>query len=211
MARWLIVLCHGIGADGHQLDRLQSSWARAVPNAAFLAPHAPRRRASFALALLPGRLRPRGREWFSLADKALQVQAAGVQSAAARLNALIDAELRRLALPADACALMGYSQGAIVALLAGLRRDIPPRALVSLSGGLSPLEAFEAELHSRVPVLLLHGANDRVVPPRVSERAQRQLVARAIPVTYRPLPATAHEIDEAGISVGAAFIRRMLA
>ena len=37
----LVVLCHGLGADGHDLIDLAPHWSGAVPHAAFAAPDAP--------------------------------------------------------------------------------------------------------------------------------------------------------------------------
>jgi len=40
-ARQLVVLCHGVGADGHDLIDLAPTWSRALPDALFVAPDAP--------------------------------------------------------------------------------------------------------------------------------------------------------------------------
>jgi phospholipase/carboxylesterase len=39
----LVVLCHGLGADGHDLIDLAPTWANALPDAIFAAPDAPDR------------------------------------------------------------------------------------------------------------------------------------------------------------------------
>ena len=122
----LVVLCHGVGADGHDLIDLGPSWSTALPHAAFAAPDAPER---YDMA-------PMGRQWFSLADRTPARLEAGVAVAATALNEFIDAELARLDLPEDAYALMGFSQGAMTALYAGLRRPVPPRAVLAFSGAL---------------------------------------------------------------------------
>ena len=41
--RKLVVLLHGLGADGFDLIDLAPDWGKAVPNALFVAPHAPER------------------------------------------------------------------------------------------------------------------------------------------------------------------------
>src|SRR3546814_4817460 len=42
-AEYLVVLCHGYGADGNDLISLAPHWQRMLPKAAFVAPNAPER------------------------------------------------------------------------------------------------------------------------------------------------------------------------
>ena len=116
-ARQLVVLCHGVGADGHDLIDLAPRWAQALPDAVFVSPDGP----------APYDMAPMGRQWFSLADRRPEVMQAGAQAAAPALLAFIDAELARLGLASDQVALAGFSQGAMMALYAGLRRRPAPR------------------------------------------------------------------------------------
>jgi len=39
--RWLVILLHGLGADGNDLIGLQQYWGRLVPDAEFISPNAP--------------------------------------------------------------------------------------------------------------------------------------------------------------------------
>lgn len=198
----LIVLCHGLGADGHDLIDIAAAWTHAVPHAAFAAPDAP----------FPCDLAPMGRQWFSVADRSPAPMEAGVRRAAGFLNDFIDAELARLALPADAYALMGFSQGAMTALFTGLRRAMPPRAILAYSGALIAPESLAVERSARpVPVLLVHGEDDDVVPVTRSREAEAGLLAAGIPVESLYCPRLGHGIDEAGLSMGALFLQRAFA
>lgn len=192
----LVVLCHGVGAGGHDLIGIADAWAEALPGAAFVAPDAPE----------PYDAAPAGRQWFSLRDRTLSVLERGADRAAASLNPFVDAELARLGLAPDACALMGFSQGAMTVLHAGLRRAGPPRALLAYSGAL--LAPHRLEGLGQVPVLLVHGEADEVVPVSRSRDAERALRAagRAVKALY--LPGLGHAIDEIGLAAGAAFLRR---
>ena len=105
-----------------------------------------------------------GRQWWSVEDRTPAVMEAGVRRAAGFLDAFIDAELARLGLPAEAYALMGFSQGAMTVLFTGLRRPTAPRAILAFSGALVAPESLTAELANRAPVLLVHGEADDVVP-----------------------------------------------
>jgi phospholipase/carboxylesterase len=196
--RQLVVLCHGLGADGHDLIDLAPTWAHALPDAAFAAPDAP----------YPCDMAPMGRQWFSLADRTPARVEAGVRRAAPMLDGFIDAELARLSLPASAYALMGFSQGAMMVLFAGLRRAVAPRAILALSGGLIAPAALQGELANRAPVLLVHGEADEVVPISRSRDAAIALRAAGITVQETYSERLGHGIDDAGLSAGALFLQR---
>jgi len=198
-ARQLVVLCHGVGADGHDLIGLAPTWSHAVPSAAFAAPSAPE----------PYDRDPHGpgRQWFSVADRTPSVMARGVRTAAALLGSFIDAELERLALPATAYVLMGFSQGAMTVLFTGLRRPAAPQAILAYSGALLAPETLESELRNRAPVLLVHGEADDVVPVVRSRDAERDLRAAGVPVEAHYMPGLGHGIDEDGIRRGGVFLR----
>ena len=195
----LVLLCHGVGADGHDLIDLAPHWAQALPHAAFAAPDAPE---AYDMA-------PMGRQWFSLADRTPARLAAGVAAAAAALSGFIDAELARLALPPTAYALVGFSQGAMTALHTGLHRPSPPRAVLAYSGALLAPEALVPR-HGP-PVLLVHGEDDQVVPAERSRTAEQALRAAGVPVETLFCPRLGHGIDEAGLSTGALFLQRAFA
>jgi phospholipase/carboxylesterase len=198
--RQLVVLCHGVGVDGHDLIDLAPTWAAALPHAAFVAPDAPER---YEMA-------PVGRQWFSIADRTPDRLLAGVTAAARALNGFIDAELARLALPPDRYAMMGFSQGAMTVLYAGLRRAVPPRAVLAYSGALIAPDHL-AEITARPPILLVHGEADEVVPVERSRLAERSLRDAGLEVEALFCPGLGHGIDEAGLSIGALFLQRAFA
>jgi phospholipase/carboxylesterase len=196
--RQLVVLCHGLGADGHDLIDLAPTWGKTLPDCAFVAPDAP-----YPCDMMPG-----GRQWFSLFDRTPARLEAGIRLAARSLDCFIDAELDRLALPADAYALMGFSQGAMTVLFTGLRRAAAPRAIMAYSGALIAPEALAGELTNRAPVLLVHGAADEVVPISRSQDAGVALRAAGVPVEETYSDHLGHGIDDAGLTAGALFLQR---
>jgi phospholipase/carboxylesterase len=196
----LVVLCHGVGADGHDLIDLAPGWAPALPHALFAAPDAPER---YDMASM-------GRQWFSIADRTPARLSAGVAAAASALDRFIDAELARLALPADAYALMGFSQGAMTALYAGLRRKVAPRALLAFSGALLAPERL-TQTPARPPILLVHGEDDPTVPVERSRAAERALRAAGFEVETLYVPRLEHGIDPTGMAFGALFLQRAFA
>ncbi|MBV8096678.1 MAG: prolyl oligopeptidase family serine peptidase [Acetobacteraceae bacterium] len=195
----LVVICHGVGANGADLIGLAPAWAWRLPRAVFAAPDAPE----------PHDTAPMGRQWFSIADRNPAKLSAGVRVAAGHLDRFLDAELARLSLSPDAYALVGFSQGAMTALFTGLRRDVPPRGILAYSGALLAPEALEAELRNRAPVLLVHGEADDVVPAFRSREAERALRKAGIPVETLLLPGIGHWLDPAGLEAGLRFLGRV--
>ena len=196
----LVVLCHGLGADGHDLIDLAPSWSHALPDALFVSVDAPLSHDSGF-----------GRQWWSIADRSPPSVEAGVRSAAGFLDAFIDAELARLGLPAEAYALMGFSQGAMTVLFTGLRRAAAPRAILAFSGALIAPERLPAELANRAPVLLVHGQADEVVPVQRSQEAEAALRAAGVPVEAAYVPRLGHGIDDTGLAMGALTLQRAFA
>jgi phospholipase/carboxylesterase len=182
----LVILCHGLGADAFDLIDLAPAWQQACPDALFASVHAPFPHDSGF-----------GRQWWSVADRSPLVMEAGVRTAAPYLHGFIDAELARLGLPNDAYAIMGFSQGAMMALFAGLRRSrghVAPRAILAFSGALIAPDSLPAELTARPPVLLVHGEADDVVPVSRSRDAEATLAAAAVPVDAHYIPRLGHGI-----------------
>ena len=207
-ARQLVVLLHGVGADGHDLIDLAPAWAAALPDAVFAAPHGPEAYDN----QVPGRLSEGpGRQWFSLADRSPDLLLAGAARAVPLLDAYVAAELDRLGLAADAVALMGFSQGAMMALHAGLRRRPPPRGILAYAGALLEAPDLAAACTGHPPTLLAHGEEDNVVPFARAGAAEAALHRLGIPVQTLWCPGLGHAIDDAGLATGALFLQRLFA
>jgi phospholipase/carboxylesterase len=200
----LVVLCHGLGADGNDLIDLAPYWGNALPEAAFAAPHAPS-----PYDMLPPGSGMTGRQWFSIGNFDLAALTAGVRAARAALDGFIDAELKRLELPPDAYALMGFSQGAMTVLFTGLRRAVPPRGILAFSGALMAPETLTVEMTGKPSVLLVHGEADPVVPVSRSRDAERSLREAGVSVQSLYPARLAHGIDDAGLSAGALFLQHI--
>ncbi len=193
--RQLVVLCHGVGADGQDMLALAEMLAQVLPETEFVCPHAP----------FPFDFAPVGRQWFPLVELTTPQIEAGVRSMTPSLQRFFAAECARLGLPHRAGVLAGFSQGAMMALFAGLRMDDPPGALAGFSGGMPGLWSLPVELAARPPVLLVHGERDELVPPQVTRDAERALKALNVPVHALYRPQLAHGLDDEGIGAFAAL------
>jgi phospholipase/carboxylesterase len=199
-ARSLVVLLHGLGADGHDLIQLAPHWAELLPSTAFVSPHAP----------FPCDMAPYGRQWFSLQDRDPHRIRSGVAAAAPILDAFLDATLEAHRLDDSALALIGFSQGTMMSLHVAPRRARAIAGVVGFSGALVGAEDLATELRSTPPVLLVHGDADQVVPFPAMAAAQSALSAAGVEVTTERRPGLPHSIDEVGLEKAAAFLARRL-
>jgi phospholipase/carboxylesterase len=178
-------------------------WQPLLPQAAFVSPHAPE----------PCGGAPMGRQWFALTFRDPNERWVGVNEAAPVLERFIDAELARHGLPPSALALVGFSQGTMMALHVGLRRAVPPAAIVGYSGLLvlppdGNLDSFAAEIRSRPPVLLVHGDQDDLIPAQALFQAAQGLAALGVPAEWHLSAGVGHGIDPEGLRHGGEFLAR---
>jgi phospholipase/carboxylesterase len=202
-ARQLVVFLHGYGADGNDLIDIGRGWQQLLPQAAFVSPHAPE----------PCGQAPVGRQWFALTFRNPDERWIGVNKAAPLLERFLAAELARHKLPPSALALVGFSQGTMMALHVGLRRAVSPAAVVGYSGLLversdGDAEKFAAEITSRPPVLLVHGDRDDLIPPQALFQATQGLAALGVPVEWHLSAGVGHGIDAEGLRHGGEFLAR---
>jgi len=204
-ARQLVVFLHGYGADGNDLIEIGRAWQPLMPNAAFVSPHAPE----------PCAMAGAGRQWFGLTFRDPDERWRCVNSAAPILERFLDAELERRKLPPSALALVGFSQGTMMALHVGLRRAAAPAAIVGYSGMLvTPAEAVSdalaGEIRSRPPVLLVHGDRDDLIPAQALFQSAQGLAALGVPTEWHLSGGIGHGIDGEGLRHGGEFLARRL-
>jgi phospholipase/carboxylesterase len=199
--RRLVLLLHGLGADGNDLIGLAPYWAPLLPDAEFLSPNAP----------FPCDFAPYGYQWYSVQDRSPEMQLAGVRAAAPILDAFIDETLAARGLAARDLALVGFSQGTVMSLFVGLRRPQPVAGILGFSGRLVAPERLAAELRSRPPVLLVHGTEDPMIPHAEMAAAESALAAAGVRVASLSCPGIGHSIDEEGLSRGGRFLQQVLA
>ena len=205
-ARQLVVFLHGYGADGNDLIELGRTWQPLLPQAAFVSPHAPQ----------PCGMAPSGRQWFPLTFRDPNERWVGVNAAAPVLDRFFDAELARHRLPPSALALVGFSQGTMMALHVGLRRQTAPAAIVGYSGLLvlpedGKAEELAAEIKSRPPVLLVHGDSDELIPAQALFQSAQNLSALGVSVEWHLSVGVGHGIDGEGLRHGGEFLARAFA
>jgi phospholipase/carboxylesterase len=196
----LVILLHGLGADGNDLIGLAPYWARLLPTTEFLSPNAP----------FPCDMAPYGYQWFSSQDRSPAAVLAGVRAAAPFLDAFIDTALAERGLDDSDLALVGFSQGTMMSLFVGLRRAKPAAGILGFSGRLLAPELLTSELRSRPRTFLVHGTDDPLVPYDSLAAAQTALTEAGVPIETLTCPGIGHSIDENGLRRGGSFLKEVL-
>ncbi|WP_420335600.1 alpha/beta hydrolase [Roseibium sp.] len=196
--RRLVVLLHGYGADGTDLIDLARFWQVLLPDAAFLAPNAPEPLPFQGFG---------GRQWFALDERTPTEYRIGAEASQPVLDRYLDEALAEFALDDSALALFGFSQGAMMALQCGLRRKMPPAAILAYSGLLPGADRLGG-VQKQTPVLIVHGKDDDVVPSYHAAAAHRALSETGIDADLHELPGLAHSIDDRGVTLGGRFLQK---
>lgn len=182
MPSQLCVLLHGLGADGRDLQPLCEHIQPQRPRRCLL-PDAPERPVT-----LNGGITMRA--WFDIRGFGpdAPVDQTGLDHAIDTLARQIEAEQDARETPFEVL-VIGFSQGASLALHALLAGRIQPTALLAFSGFLlSGARNDPGSTIPSVPVFWAHGRNDPVVPYALAQKGMNQLTARGVAIHHYPFP-----------------------
>lgn len=196
----LVIFLHGYGADGEDLIGLGREWTSALPGTEFVSPHAPE----------PCVQNPAGRQWWDLQVRSDVERWEGLNRSGPLLDAFISAEIARAGVTPSKTALVGFSQGTMMALHVGLRRAEPLAGIIGYSGVLAGAEHLKSEIRSRPPVFLAHGTMDQVIPVDALVSSVEALAENAVPRSWHVAHGMAHGIDRSGLALGAQFLQKNL-
>ncbi len=197
----LVVLLHGYGANAADLIGLADPLMPHLPGTAFVAPDAPEACAGA----------PMGFQWFPIPwidGSSEEDSMAGMERAIGDLSDWLDATMAREGVAAGQVALLGFSQGTMMALHVAPRRDDALAGVVAFSGRLLSPETLAEEARTRPPVLLVHGDADEVVPVASLPAAAEALEAAGFERVFaHVMEGTGHGIAPDGLQVALAFLR----
>lgn len=200
----VVVFLHGYGADGADLLGLADPMQAHLPSTAFYAPDAPER----------CRNNPMGFQWFPIPwmDGSTPEQAlASAGESFADINAYLDKVLTDEGIAPSRLALVGFSQGTMMALEVAPRRAEEIAGVVGFSGRLLDAEALLADVRTRPPILLAHGDQDPVVPFDSMKIAADALGEAGFSVHTHVMRGTPHGISPDGLSVALYFLKERFA
>ncbi len=189
----LLLLFHGVGSSAEDLRALGEALAAQRPQDWVVNVRSP----------LPSES-GRGWQWFSVLGVTEQNRPGRVAEAMPAFQAAVRGWQRETGVSAARTTLIGFSQGAILAL------ESTQEAGASLAGRVVALAGRFAQAPRRLPletdVHLMHGDQDRVMPVTLAVDAERHLRALGARSTLDRFPGLGHGIDARVVD---AIVRRM--
>ena len=199
----LVILLHGLGSNGQDLISLAPMWAKGLPNTVFVSPDAP-----FECDMTPPGY-PNSFQWFSLQDRDPHAILQGVQRAQPILDSFITEQIEKYSVTVEKTILVGFSQGTMMSLYTGPRYPETLGGIVGYSGALCG-ELPKGSEGNKIPICLIHGEADDVVPFAAYNHARGKLIGAGFKVSGHSTPSLTHSIDQAGIDAGGAFLKEIL-
>ncbi|OYZ36128.1 MAG: hypothetical protein B7Y25_08300 [Alphaproteobacteria bacterium 16-39-46] len=193
----IVVLFHGYGDNAENFLLLGALLGQFLPNTLFVAPEGP----------LDCKTVPSGKQWLKTSKNNRPQLLKEIKNLTPPLNQYLDNLLKTYNIPSQKMALMGFSQGARIALHIGLHRPMCA-GIVAFSG--SYLEDPETVPLTRTPILIIHGTEDKMAPVSLARESHKRLKALKMPVTLILLPGVAHDIDLSGLETAVAFLQECL-
>jgi phospholipase/carboxylesterase len=195
-ANYLIVFCHGYGADGKDLINIGNYWQRFLPEFYFTSPNAPNTCS----------INPLGFEWFDLMGDDTKKINLELEDSISKLSKFIDEKLKILNLDYSKLFLVGFSQGTMMSLHYALTNPKKIGGVIGYSGKIYDFDSLEKNIQSKPPILLMHGDVDNIVPLEEMMFAQDFLLKHKIDLKTKIFKGCGHSIPAEGLSLGLEFI-----
>ena len=186
-----VIVLHGLGADGNDFVPIaQELDLAAVGPVRFVFPHAP---------VIPVTINNgyRMRAWYDILgmDLVLREDEAGLRLSLGAVEELLAREKER-GIPAGRIVLAGFSQGAAMSLLTGLRHKERLAGIAGLSGYLPLAQSTATErsdANALTPIFMGHGQHDNVVDIERGKTSREVLRALGYEVEWHEYP-MAHSV-----------------
>ena len=198
--RQAIILFHGYGGDGKDISNLAIHWQRFLPEAIFLCPNAPEVCA----------VNPKGYQWFDLTSEKEEVILEKSLIAEEKISTFLDQVFNNFQLKPINLALVGFSQGCMISIQAGLKKKEQINCILGYSGKIINQKHLSENINSKPKIFLMHGANDTIVPPTHLLEAKEYLRKCGINAKTKMFKNCEHRIPVEGSSLGLAFLKKNL-
>ena len=193
-----VILCHGYGGDGKDISILANYWRAHLPNTIFICPDAPEKCAAS----------PTGFQWFDLMDQTPEQILAKSLTAESKLNKLIDEVKEENNLKASEIIIGGFSQGCMLALQTGIKRNEKINSIIGYSGRIIDTDHLSKNINSRPNVILMHGDIDQVVTIDSFLEAKEFFEKNDYEIETKIFKNCEHRIPTEGSSLGLQFIKK---
>ncbi len=200
----LVIMLHGVGSNGQDLISLAPMLSQKLPKTMFLSPDAP-----FPCDMVPLGY-PNSYQWFSLQDRDPKVMLDGVKQVFPIVEEFIEKQLKAYDVPPEKLALLGFSQGTMTSLHVAPRLKNKIAGVLGYSGALLWDSSEDVEKLQRIPIHLIHGQADDVVPVQAWDQAKKTLESHGFKVSGHTSAGLTHSIDQAGIDSGTEFLSKIL-
>ncbi len=162
-----VIWLHGLGANGHDFEPIVPELG--LPDSLsvrFVFPHAP----EIPVTINGGYVMP---AWYDILEMDIdrKIDQAQILASAGSIRALIEREVER-GIATDRIILAGFSQGGAVAYETALSYDRPLAGLLTMSTYFATAATVQWHpANQTLPILVMHGEQDPVVPVQLGERA----------------------------------------
>lgn len=196
-ARNLVILLHGVGSNGANLAPLANLWNDLLPSTNFVSPDGP-----FAFGRGPGR------QWFSIEGVTEENRPDRVRAARGDFDRVIGEIIAEHGLEGNPqrIALVGFSQGSIMALDVLASGRLPVAAIAAFSGRLASPQPLSLSPSTRLT--LIHGDEDHIMPVSESVKASDIFKAAGVETELHVLPGLGHSISQDGAMIAGRFLQR---
>jgi phospholipase/carboxylesterase len=192
----LVVVMHGRGADMSDLADIAPMIDRGGYR--FVFPNAPH-----PFQPYPGTTF--GRTWFDGWPPTRE----SLDESRARLLRFLDEIVELYRTPHGKLLISGFSQGGAMSFDVGFRTKQKVAGIVSMSGALFENELPEPASWPKVPILIVHGTSDDMIPVLVARRARRFLETHGVEPEYHEVP-MGHQVTPESMELVGDFIEKAL-
>ena len=195
-----VILLHGYGGDGKDINMLTLSWKRFLSNTIFLSPDGHER----------CKINPSGFQWFDLTSDNSKYILEQSKKAELKLKEFIDEVKNEYNLDNSQICLVGFSQGCMMALNLGLINNENFNCIVGFSGKVIDEEDLKNRMNSSTKTLLIHGDSDEVVSPTFLLEAKDFLIRNNVDVETKLIKNCGHHIPVEASSYALNYIKNNL-
>ncbi|MDA0240165.1 MAG: hypothetical protein O3A84_09090 [Proteobacteria bacterium] len=195
----IVVLLPGPEVPAEQMMKLAHLFAPHFPTVKFSIPEAP-----YSVSDHPDR-----KVWLRAREHISASQVEAVKSVSPVLNTYLDRMLEENGLTDSKMALVGFSEGAVVALHVGLRRAKPVSGILCFAGCLLDRESLKDEILSRPEVYLIQGDADPYLPNKVVLDTVETLMRSGVRVGSHFVRGEGHQIGKENLKYGSQFLAKI--